>query len=364
MKLLRDDQIMRCRWILTWKPPAPGLTEKRAKARLVVLGFEDPQLSTIAADAPTLSKDWKQLVLQQIVSTGWRLINFDISTAFLKGAGNGRQLGLHAPPDLQKAIGMKPDDQCQLLGGAYGRADAPILWYRTLWETLESLGFVVHPLDGCVFSLVSTDSQGRVKAHGCLGIHVDDGIGGGDQYFGKVIGKLREIYSFGAYKEGEFEFCGVRYFQWDDGSIGMEQSSYIQKISRIEIPRSRRVDPKSPLTATETQMLRQKCGSIQYAAVHTRPDLAAKVGELQAAIPCGRIEHLISANRVLYEAKTKAVSLMIVPIGESEGTFCAFCDASFESTKGNPSRHVPDFCDRWKAGGESSNRDLPGGIVI
>lgn len=136
----------------------------------------------------------------------------------------------------------------------------------------------------------------------------------GDQYFGKVIGKLREIFSFGAYNEGEFEFCGVECFQWDDGSIEMEQSSYIKKISPIEIPRSRRADPKSPLTATETQMLRQICGSIQIAAVRTRPDLAPKVGELQAAIPRGRIEHLISANRFLYEAKTKAVSLMIVPI--------------------------------------------------
>jgi len=68
-------------------------------------------------------------------------------------------------------------------------------------------------------------------------------------------------------------------------------------------------------------MLRQICGSIQYAAVHTRPDLAAKVGELQAAIPCGRIEHLISANRVLYEAETKAVSLMIVPIGNLKSLF-------------------------------------------
>ena len=335
---LHESQIMRCRWILTWKPPAPGLSEKRAKARLVVLGFEDPQLSTIAAGAPTLSKDGKQMVLQQVSSRGWRLINFDISTAFLKGAGDGRQLGLHAPAELRQAIGMKSEDQCQLIGGAYGRADAPILWYRTLRKTLESLGFVAHPLDGCVFSLVSKDPQGKVRVHGCLGIHVDDGIGGGDQYFKRVIGKLREIYSFGAYNEGEFEFCGVHYFQWDDGSIELEQKSYIQKISPIEIPRSRRVDPKSSLTAAEVQMLRQICGSLQYSAVHTRPDLAAKVGELQAAIPHGRIEHLISANRVLYEAKTKAVSLMIVPIKESDVTFCAFSDASFESTKGNPSR--------------------------
>ena len=207
--------------------------------------------------------------------------------------------------------------------------------------------------------------KGKYGFHGCLGIHVDDGIGGGDQYFKRVIGKLREIYSFGAYNEGEFEFCGVHYFQWDDGSIELEQKSYIQKISPIEIPRSRRVDPKSSLTAAEVQMLRQICGSLQYSAVHTRPDLAAKVGELQAAIPHGRIEHLISANRVLYEAKTKAVSLMIVPIKESDVTFCAFSDASFESTKGESftSRDI-DFCYWWQTGCKLSDGDMSNGMVI
>ncbi|CAL1166937.1 unnamed protein product [Cladocopium goreaui] len=66
---LRPEQVMRCRWILTWKPPAPGTTERRAKARLVVLGFEDPDLQQIPNDAPTLSKDGRQLLLQQVASS-------------------------------------------------------------------------------------------------------------------------------------------------------------------------------------------------------------------------------------------------------------------------------------------------------
>ena len=31
--------------------------------------------------------------------------------------------------------------------------------------------------------------------------------------------KLRERFSFGAYNEHEFDFCGVHYRQWDDGLI-------------------------------------------------------------------------------------------------------------------------------------------------
>ena len=56
---------------LNLKNPLPGSTEFRAKARLVILGFEgfeDPGLGKIDTNAPTLSKDGRQLLLQQVSS--------------------------------------------------------------------------------------------------------------------------------------------------------------------------------------------------------------------------------------------------------------------------------------------------------
>ena len=92
------------------------------------------------------------------------------------------------------------------------------------------------------------------------------------------------------------------------------------------------------MSTTEVQSLPQICGNLQYAAVHTRPDLAAKVGELQASIPRAQVEHRLIANRVLFEAKSKPTNLMIVPIAEGQVTCCAFSDASFESGSGNSTR--------------------------
>ena len=50
-KILRNrsnpNQILRSRWVLTWKPPEPGSSQQRAKARLVVLGFQDPKLTEV-----------------------------------------------------------------------------------------------------------------------------------------------------------------------------------------------------------------------------------------------------------------------------------------------------------------------------
>ena len=110
---------MRCRWILSWKPPLPDTTEYRPKARLVILGFEDPHLSAVPNDAPTLSKDGKQLILQKVSS------NNGISMAFLKGEGDRRPLGIHPPEEISTALGLQKGEQCGLTGGAYGRIDGP-----------------------------------------------------------------------------------------------------------------------------------------------------------------------------------------------------------------------------------------------
>ena len=58
---------------------------RKAKARLVVRGFEDPDASTVSAESPTLSGDGRRIILQEISSRKWNLQSFDIRTAFLRG---------------------------------------------------------------------------------------------------------------------------------------------------------------------------------------------------------------------------------------------------------------------------------------
>ena len=170
-----------------------------------------------------------------------------------------------------------------------------------------------------------------------MGIHVDDGIGGGDEYFGRVIELLRAIYNFGSYEEGEFTFTGIHFKQWLDGSIEMDQTSYVEKIAPIHVPRERRLQPNASLSPEEVKELRRLNGSLQYTAAHSRPDIAAKVGFLQTRINKGQVQHLLEANKVLHEAKAHQVSLMIDPIPEDNVTFCTFSDASFATSKDNNS---------------------------
>ena len=59
-KSLNPEQILRSRWVLTWKPvegPDGNVQGRKAKARLVVLGYMDPRLTDVARDAPTLTRE-------------------------------------------------------------------------------------------------------------------------------------------------------------------------------------------------------------------------------------------------------------------------------------------------------------------
>ncbi len=108
-----EDQILRCRWLLTWKPveqPPPGEEHQKAKARLIALGYLDPQLENIPRDSPTMSKISRMLVLQLISSENWDLMSFDVKAAFLQGTQSDRVLGLEPVPELAQAMKLKPQE--------------------------------------------------------------------------------------------------------------------------------------------------------------------------------------------------------------------------------------------------------------
>jgi hypothetical protein len=68
--------------------------------------------------------------------------------------------------------------------GVYGLINAPYLWYCVLVTEFMRFGFETLPFDPCYFVLRSPaqgDQPGQLK--GILGVHINDGIGGGNSYF-------------------------------------------------------------------------------------------------------------------------------------------------------------------------------------
>lgn len=344
IKILRNQlspqEILRCRWILTWKPidPADQKTSKdpskKAKARLVVLGYLDPCIDSIPGDSPTLGRHSKMLVLQTIASMAWTVKSFDVKAAFVQGSVAGRTIGVEPVPELSQAMGLAPNEVCKLNKSAYGLIDAPYLWYQALTKELRVLGFEQSPFDPCVFTL---RKPGCKQLSGILGIHVDDGLCGGDEFFDEQIHALSQKYTFGSQKSSHFVFTGIEVCQRADKGIVLSQSKYVRDITPIPIEVNRKSNADEKINEKERHHLRALIGSLQYAAVNTRPDLSSQLSQLQSAVNSATVGTLIQANKTLHEAKKHhEVAIQIQPISPEDVRFLAFSDASFASRK------VPD----------------------
>ena len=93
------DRVIGARWVLSWKEvdakdvPAGSEAAARAqggrttvaKARLVPLGCQDPDLGLYARSSPTLSRVSRSMLCAFAAQLGWRVFTLDAKTAFLAG---------------------------------------------------------------------------------------------------------------------------------------------------------------------------------------------------------------------------------------------------------------------------------------
>ncbi len=327
-----EENILKCRWILTWKELDPtdrkalGETHK-AKARLVILGYQDPNIEEIPRDSPTLQKESRSLLLQMCASQKWQIESFDIKTAFLRGSKrDNRILGMEPPKEMKERMQLRDYEVCELRKSAYGLVNAPYLWYQELKEALINLNFIMSPMDPCLFVLPNT--KGGI--HGLVGIHVDDGLGCGDRVYVEAIKQLQQKYPFGSHRRRNFVFTGIQIDQHEDGTITLSQKEYVEKITPISINRDRRKKGSLPITEEEKQGLRGLIGSLQYAATNTRADISARLSLLQAKINCATIGDLHEANKLLGDCqKHSNVRIFVWPIPTEQIRFVAYSDASF-----------------------------------
>ena len=330
------ENVLKCRWLLTWKENVddPNKPARAPKARLIVLGYQDPLLCELERDSPTLSKLARMFIFQYAASCGWEIGSFDIRTAFLRGSDDQRLLGLEPPIEMRKRMGLADHEIVRLLKGAYGRVDAPLLWFRELQKGLTELQFTVSPFDNCLYML-----QERGRVLGLIGVHVDDGLFCGTPEFYKKLDLLEQRYPFGSRRTQEFTFTGLHIKQHQDYSITIDQTKYVKEIEPIRISQQRRHEPQAPVQEEERQQLRGLIGSLQYASTNTRPDLGSRLSFLQSHINSACVETLIDGNRTLQEAKKHAdTCIRIQPIPLGDIRFLSFSDAAFASAK-NTSSH-------------------------
>ena len=135
-------------------------------------------------------------------------------------------------------------------------------------------------------------------------------------------------------KRQKFVFTGIQLEQQFDFSIYANQAEYVHSIPAVNVGRPRRQNPESPLSEAEMSELHGIVGSLQYAVTHTRPDIAAKLSEVQRQMSQPTVQALLDANKVLRDAQEfRLVTIKYQSIPPHKLTFVSFGDASFANSR-------------------------------
>ena len=174
------------RWVLTWKPVIPPEPpergkpttlvkdgSKKAKARVVLLGFRHPDLINDILSLDSLSLELQHLLLAELaaicysnvlllMNIVWSLLTRNLPSSKLIIAKNPVESGPRAVPELARAHNVQPGALLRVLGAIYGLTNAPRIFWKDVDCKLQSLGAIPHPMDRCIW--IFKDPKGKFAA--------------------------------------------------------------------------------------------------------------------------------------------------------------------------------------------------------
>ena len=305
-----ESRTLTARMILKWSKHPDG--SPRAKARLIVRGYNDPDAlaGQVATSSPTTTRLSRSFLLSLAANMSWCTWTADVSTAFLQGRPQSRKLWVKLPSESLQLLGADEDTRMLLLKPCYGQIDAPRGWYLEAVDRLLRAGLRQHPLDPCCFLVYEADSPsfdvndsvhqevsslGEEKLVGMIIMHVDDMLGSGcskSPRYQEVISHLKENFSFREWKNR---------------------------------PMSETVNER------EISQIRGLLGSVQWPAVQSSPHLQCTTSMLSGLINKATVQTLHECNRLLRFCKdNKDVGLTYNFIGKpDELQLITFFDAGF-----------------------------------
>ena len=125
---------------------------------MVILGFQQPNLTEVQAAAPTMSRISRNMLLCMCSNLGLRLRSGDVTSAFLQTSKSieDQELYVWAPSELAVLFGAPPEQPwlpLKVLKAFYGLVSAPREWYEDVSATLVQTSWKKLVSDGCLFIL-------------------------------------------------------------------------------------------------------------------------------------------------------------------------------------------------------------------
>ena len=324
------SRIMRMRWVLTYKQSGAS------KARIVILGFEDPDLLQMRTASPTMTRRTRQLLLTFASCMQWPLLKGDVKSAFLQGAASEELRDVYAKPvpELAKSMGLADGQPVKLVKACYGLANAPAEWHRSVTTAMQEAGFQVLTTEPCAWRLMGTDQDGNPTVLGLAAAHVDDFLFCGNEEDCRYRAALHYLYDkfiWSPWEANRFDHCGVQLHQNTDGSFLLDHSQFCEKLEQVEIVKDGRKEGDAAHEGEKSQ-LRGLLGGIQWRTYQTGPLHAAQLSFLQSEMSQATVKTLRDANKLCREVHHhRHLPIRITPLNvknPSEVTFVTWCDAA------------------------------------
>ena len=298
------------RWILTWKSLQDGTDAKKAKARAVILGYQDKSYEHKQTASPTLSKVGRQAFLVYCAQKHFRIQKGDVSSAFLQGDILEEEMWVMPTKEICSALGAPEGTVTKLQRAAYGLVEAPLWWYKSVSKFLASIGYVCVKSEPCIWVYFDDHQQARSIICG----HVDDFLFGGspnDDVHLKLMAAIQSKFIWGQWENTPFTQCGVQVQQRDDYGFVLTQKEFVQQLKPIYLSRDRERMRTDATADQEKTQLRAVLGSLSWLCGQTDFAHSSDVGFLISTVPNSTIQDVIQVNQLIQEIKRDPVVLTI-----------------------------------------------------
>ncbi|SLM35049.1 gag-pol polyprotein [Lasallia pustulata] len=298
------------KWIYKIKRDGQG-NITRYKARWVVRGFEQVEgIDYNETYAAVLKPMSYKTLFAYAAAKDLEIEQMDVKTAFLYGTID-EEIYVYPP----EGIDCSTDSLCKLRKALYGLKQAPKIWYDTIAAFLCSIGFASLNADPSIFTNSTT----------FIGVYVDDIllIGGDRTDIAHVKTALKR--RFDMTDMGPVShYLGMTIIRnRPSRTLWLSQAAYIEKIINdagltdahvTQTPMADTLDATPyghKATADEIRKYQRDVGSLMYAMLCTRPDIAYAVSSVSRYASNPAKAHIAAVKRIyLYLKGTKSWALV------------------------------------------------------
>lgn len=319
----KDRKTVKPKWILTYKL-GPSNEVERCKARLVAKGYTQKEGIDYSETFAAVAKMDSIRFLFSIAVTNDLLIHqMDVKNAFLNAEIDHEIYlalpeGLAIPQEELAKLKEKEELVFRLKKSMYGLKQASCNWYKKLESKLVQLGMTRMESDHAVYLKIDTGLIVAFWVDDILLLHKSkDEL----QIFKDILAGEFQMKDM-----GELSFFLKMKITRDKNRLFISQEHYIErviqqymdktnlKIYGADIPMkpSQILEPNKEKFPHQQKIYQKYIGSLMYAMLGTRPDIAYAVNKLAQFASNPSIEHHRALTQVMrYLIKTKNYGLLM-----------------------------------------------------